>query len=298
MRRQTILLFYILSLYVLLQFIWWGFHLIQLSKEIEPNSDNLNRRILMIFGEGSVFLIILTFGIWQIRRSIKKEVELSQRQSNFLLSVTHELKTPIASTKLFLQTLQRRNLNDQKREEIMSRAFEENERLELLIENILNATRIENNALKPIKSNFQFSELAFQIKDRFHKRYSKEFIQVEIESDAQIIADRFLVETILTNLLENAVKYAGIESIIRIKARPASFNYVISVEDLGPGIDPISSKYIFDKFYRIGNENIRTTKGSGLGLYIVKEFVQLMGGEISYKNNLPKGSIFELTLPL
>ncbi len=298
MRRQTNILFYILSLYVVLQFTWWGYHLIQLSREIDPSEANLNRRILMIFGEGSVFFIILTFGIWQIRRSIKKEVELSQRQSNFLLSVTHELKTPIASTKLFLQTLQRRNLNEQKREEITSRAIEENERLELLIENILNATRIENNALQPVKSNFQFSELAHQVKDRFHKRYSKEFIQIEIESDAQIIADKFLVETILTNLLENAVKYAGIESNIRIKARPVSFQYLISIEDFGPGIETEASKHIFEKFYRVGNEDVRTTKGSGLGLYIVREFIHLMGGEITHKNNQPKGSIFELTLPL
>lgn len=298
MRKQTTVLFYVLSLYVVLQFTWWGYHLIQLSKEIDPSEANLNRRILMIFGEGSVFLIIITFGIWQIRRSIKKEVELSQRQSNFLLSVTHELKTPIASTKLFLQTLQRRNLNEQKREEITARAIEENERLELLIENILNATRIENKALQPVKSNFQFSTLVNQVKERFHKRYSKDFIRVEIESDAQIIADQFLVETILTNLLENAVKYAGIDANITIKARPVSFQYLISIEDQGPGIVSEASKHIFDKFYRVGNEEIRTTKGSGLGLYIVKEFVHIMGGEISHKNNHPKGSIFELTLPL
>lgn len=105
MKKQTTVIFYFLSAYILLQFIWWGFHLIQLSQNTANADEQVNRRVLMILGEGSVFILILLLGLYKIRRSIKKEFELSGRQSNFLLSITHELKTPIASSKLLLQTL-------------------------------------------------------------------------------------------------------------------------------------------------------------------------------------------------
>jgi K+-sensing histidine kinase KdpD len=298
MRKQTNILFYILSIYVVLQFTWWGFHLIQLSLELEPANHNLNRRVLMIIGEGSVFLLILILGLMRIGSSIRKEMALNQRQSNFLLSVTHELKTPIASTKLFLQTLQRRNLPEEKRLEITQKAIEENARLELLIENILNATRLENKALKPIKSEFQFSNLIQQVVDRFHKRFSQPFISVDIQQDALLNADAFLIETILTNLIENAIKYAGENANITVYSQNQSGNFVFGVKDEGPGIAISEKKNIFEKFYRVGNEDTRTNKGSGLGLYIVSEFVHLHKGAITYRNNQPKGSIFEVTLPL
>lgn len=298
MRKQTNILFYILSIYVVLQFTWWGFHLIQLSLELEPANHNLNRRVLMIIGEGSVFLLILILGLMRIGSSIRKEMELSQRQSNFLLSVTHELKTPIASTKLFLQTLQRRNLPEEKRLEITQKAIEENARLELLIENILNATRLENKALKPIKSEFQFSTLIHQVVDRFHKRFSQPFISIDIQQDALLNADAFLIETILTNLIENAIKYAGENANINVYSQNRDGNFVFGVKDEGPGIAISEKKNIFEKFYRVGNEDTRTNKGSGLGLYIVSEFVHLHKGAITYRNNQPKGSIFEVTLPL
>ena len=110
MKKQTNILFYILSIYVILQFLWWGFHLIQLSRESAENESMIFRKTLMIVGEGSVFLLLLVFGLFKISSSIRKELTFSQRKSNFLLSVTHELKTPIASTKLYLQTLMRREL--------------------------------------------------------------------------------------------------------------------------------------------------------------------------------------------
>ena len=298
MRKQTNLLFYILSIYVVLQFSWWGFHLIQLSLELEPAKNNLNRRVLMIIGEGSVFFILLILGLMRIRNTIRKEMELSARQSNFLLSVTHELKTPIASTKLFLQTLKRQNLPEEKRFDLTQKAIEENTRLEQLIENILNATRIENKALKPILTEFQFSEFAQKIVERFHKRTTKPFIEMDLKNDTLIRADQFILETILTNLIENAIKYAGENAGIKVYSKATAKSFVFGVQDSGPGIDTFEQKNIFEKFYRVGNEDTRTNKGSGLGLYIVNEFIHLHGGKISYSTNEPKGSVFEVTLPL
>ena len=93
MNKRTAIIFYILSIYVIIQFIWWGYHLIELTQELVKKDELISKRVTMIMGEGTVFLVILFLGIWQIRSSIHKELKLSERQNNFLLSVTHELKT-------------------------------------------------------------------------------------------------------------------------------------------------------------------------------------------------------------
>jgi K+-sensing histidine kinase KdpD len=298
MKKQTNILFYILSIYVILQFLWWGFHLIQLSRESAENESMIFRKTLMIVGEGSVFLLLLVFGLFKISSSIRKELTFSQRKSNFLLSVTHELKTPIASTKLYLQTLMRRELPNEKKEDLLAKALEENERLELLIDNILNASRLDNHALTPIKTEINFNELSNQVIERFKKRYQNLKIVAKNEDSVLVSADEFMLETILTNLIENAVKYAGIDSEITLFSKRINQQIHFGVEDLGPGITDEEKESIFTKFYRSGNEETRQTKGSGLGLYIVSEFVHLHQGKIICKNNSPKGCIFEVTLPL
>jgi K+-sensing histidine kinase KdpD len=296
MRKQTNFLFYVLSAYVFLQFLWWGYHLIQLTQLTGPEGINVSRRVWMIVGEGSVFLLLLILGIWKIRSSIQREVQLSQRQSNFLLSVTHELKTPIASTKLFLQTLNKRNLSTEKLEEITEKALEENERLERLIENILNATRLENNLLSPTRENFQFSELANRIVNRYHKSVARSFISLNLKHDAELYADPFLIETILSNLIDNAIKYAGIDAKISLFSCGSNGKFTFGVSDEGPGISKNDKEQIFEKFFRSGNEETRTAKGSGLGLYIVKEYAALLNAELTFRNNIPNGCIFELIM--
>ncbi len=294
MKKQTSIIFYFLSAYVLLQFIWWGFHLIQLSQNSVYNNEQVNRRILMILGEGTVFITILLIGLYKIRNSIKKELELSGRQTNFLLSITHELKTPIASSKLFLQTLLKRDLKEEKRNELITKSLGENQRLETLIDNILNASRLENNAIKAIKTDINLLELSQKITNRS----AYKFVKNEIPVDSFVHADLFMLETILENLIENAEKYAGENASITIYTQQNKNKIIVGVKDEGVGIPVAERKNIFSKFYRIGNEETRTTKGSGLGLFIVSEFSKLNGGSVSFKENNPKGSIFEVTLPL
>lgn len=298
MKKQTNLLFYILSIYVFLQFLWWGFHLIQLSRESTENESIIFRKTLMIVGEGSVFLLILILGLFKISSSIQKELRLSQRQSNFLLSVTHELKTPIASTKLYLQTLLKRELPPVKRDDLLSKALEENERLELLIDNILNASRLDNKALSPVKSEINFNSLTDQIRERIQKRFPEVQIKKELSSVLRIQADVFMLETILMNLIENAIKYGGASDEITVFGKIENDKLIFGVRDFGSGISNEDKDSIFTKFYRSGNEETRQNKGSGLGLYIVSQFVQLHQGTIFCKNNSPKGSVFEVTLPL
>ena len=158
MNKRTAIIFYILSIYVIIQFIWWGYHLIELTQELVQKDELISKRVTMIMGEGTVFLVILFLGIWQIRRSIYRELRLSERQNNFLLSVTHELKTPLAANKLYIQTINKRELSKDQQNDLLRKAIDENRRLENMIDNILNASRLENNALSIEKEKFNFDD--------------------------------------------------------------------------------------------------------------------------------------------
>ncbi len=292
MKGRTAVVLYVLSAYVILQFIWWGYHIIDLTQEVSEKSNIVNNRVTMILGEGAVFLLILIAGIWYVRRSIIRDIKLSERQSNFLLSVTHELKTPLASNKLYLQTIVKRELEKEQRDQLLIKAIEENDRLERMIDNILNASRLENKALQVTKETFEFNSLATSSIDRFKQLAPKADFKLEMADKTSIKGDRLLIETILNNLIENALKYAGHSAKITIFSSKGRFG----VKDNGPGVPPKDQTEIFKKFYRSGSEDTRTQKGSGLGLYIVSKLVHLHGGTIEYSSNDPKGACFTIAL--
>jgi signal transduction histidine kinase len=296
--KQTTFFFYALSVYVILQFSWWGFHLIELTKATDTNASVVDKRIMMVVGEGAVFFLMLLLGLWKIRSSIRKEFELSQRQNNFLLSVTHELKTPIAANKLYLQTIQKRNPSEEMRSDLLNKALKENQRLEHLIDNILNAARVENRALQPIKESVDLVPFINALVVQFRKRYPNATIEVTQAPQKTVHFDVFMIETVLSNLVDNAVKYSHDNAQIQINASLTDTQVLLTVSDIGIGIKQEDQAAIFSKFYRIGNEETRTQKGSGLGLFIAQEFLKLHGGSIQYKQNSPTGSVFQLTLPI
>ncbi len=295
MNRRTAIIFYVLSTYVVIQFIWWGYHLIELTEEVSKESALIGRRVRMIIGEGSVFLLLLLIGIWQIRRSILKDLKLSERQNNFLLSVTHELKTPLAANKLYLQTLQKRELSREQAIELQQKAIEENNRLDRMINNILNASRIENNAFQLEKESFDLSKLIQNIYARVNFLTSTHPLTMQIEENIFLCADQLSIETILLNLIENAIKYSPKGSEIVIYALKNDKQVVFGVKDQGIGISSNDKKAIFQKFYRVGKEEVRTQKGTGLGLFIASELIAMNGGKIECLDNSPQGTNFKIT---
>lgn len=292
MNRRTAIIFYVLSAYVVIQFIWWGFHIIQLTQELRVESPDISKRIVMILGEGAVFLLILNLGIWQIRRSIVKELRLQERQKNFLLSVTHELKTPLASNKLYLQTILKRDLNREQSVELVKKAIGENARLEQIIDNILNASRLESKMLEIKREEIDMEQLFHYVAERLSAIYPDLKYTLHITDNQPLLADRFLMETVFFNLLENAAKYGGIENEIVLYRNSDS----IGVRDRGPGIESAQSTEIFKKFYRVGNEDTRAQKGSGLGLFIVDQIVRLHGYQIACLPHDGGGADFKISL--
>lgn len=296
MNRRTALIFYFLSAYVVVQFIWWGYHIVQLTEDVGGNDILVRKRITMILGEGSVFLLILLTGIWQIRRSIRKDIILQQQHNNFLLSVTHELKTPLAANKLYLQTLKKREFDREKTIQLIDKSLEENVRLANLIDNILSASRLENKIYAVESKKFDLGVLLNTISERYNSMLSKTIVKYKGSASFNYFSDPFIMETIVNNLVENAIKYAGTEKEILIELNHLEEGLTVEVKDQGKGIEKEHRESIFNKFYRIENEEVRTQKGTGLGLYIVRELVKKMNGKISCKPNSPQGTTFKITL--
>jgi signal transduction histidine kinase len=216
-----------------------------------------------------------------------------RQQKNFLLSVTHELKSPIAAVKLYLQTLEKRDLERPKQIELLQKAIIESNRLDQLVENILVAAQIDNHVLLIQKEKSNLSEFIRNFINEFSDKYSIA-LESEIENDIFLSFDSIAFRSILVNLLENAVKYSHSAPEISVKLWTKSNSIFVSVADQGIGIQDEEKLRVFEKFFRSGNEETRQSKGTGLGLYIVKYLVEHHQGSISIRSNTPKGSIFEL----
>lgn len=296
-RKPTTAFVYLLGSYVLVQFIWWGYHLIDLTQASAKNPDLVSKRVLMIVGEGSVFLLLLLFGLWKIKTSIRKEIDMAKQQNNFMLSVTHELKTPIAANKLYLQTLQKHShLSEEKKQELMLKAIDETNRLESLVEQILTASRLEQRSVDLHKDRFLLAAFLADLIEIQQKRLAQT-IQVNSFKDVEIFTDRLLFATILNNLIENAHKYGHSEKGIEIQIATNELYLSIRVMDHGKGIPLDKQRLLFKKFTRLENEETRSTKGTGLGLYIAYQCTKALGGELKIIHQEGPGATFEIQLP-
>jgi two-component system phosphate regulon sensor histidine kinase PhoR len=298
--KKPIIIFTALLSYIVLQSIWWLRNTWNLYQEIY-GGEVLKRKFYMLIGEGVVFLIILGLGFFVIYRAIKKEMALSSQQKNFLMAITHELKTPIASIKLLLQTISSRKLEQQQIQDLSKKAIDDADRLNQLVENILIATKIDERLYLLNKEEISLKELIENIIEKNKNGFLKSMDVIlrypEGTNALYINADVSGMISIVTNLLENASKYSEVGSEIKIDLAEENNSIVLSVSDAGEGIPDEEKENIFMKFYRIGNENTRKKKGTGLGLFIVKNLVLLHNGAIEVKNNSPKGTIFALQFP-
>lgn len=292
MKGKHHILFIFLLIYVSLQSVWWLYKIYDLSTKVDESS-NLQSKLNMVFGEGAVFFVILFTGFVLTYRSLRKEMAVSNQQKNFLLSITHELKTPIASLKLYLQTLLKRDLDQSKQKDILEKTIKDADRLNGLVENILLATKIDDNGfpLNPEELNLSrmMEETSLNILETSGKKVDIEFF---IQPDVKFRGDKDAFHSILTNLISNALKYAPKGSTICVTLVQEGSDTALSISDEGPGVANSEVDKIFEKFYRSGNEETRNQKGTGLGLYIARKLVEQHNGMIQVKPNNKKGSIF------
>lgn len=267
--------------------------------EIAQLQRERRRQRTMIVGEASVYFVILLLGMWLVYRSFRQEIALARQQRNFLLSITHELKSPIASIRLVLDTFRTRSasLKPAQTQKLALNGIAEAERLHTLVNNILMAARLESGvtydkvAIAPLP-------LVRDIIDQLQHKHPD--VAFDIEAPPNLpdwYADQNAMTSVVRNLLENAVKYCPMGCGVTVKLAHVGDSVELAVVDLGIGIPEEEKSKIFKKFYRVGNEDTRQTKGTGLGLYLVKSLVEAHRGTIEVKDNVPRGTVFTIRIP-
>ncbi len=232
-----------------------------------------------------------------LHKSVNREKRLQEQKNNFLLSVTHELKSPLASIKLLLQTIQKRDLTKAQIMDFIDKSLLDIERLDDMVENMLLASKIDNRSYTFPKAKFNLSVLVDSIVNRLQVTKcdcNQQIIDAEIEPKIEITGDKFALTSVVTNLVENAIKYSSPCDTVLVKLFSKADKVHLQVADHGIGIADEEKSRIFDKFYRVGSEDTRNTKGTGLGLYIVKQVLDKHQATIKVKDNRPAGSVFEV----
>ena len=316
-QSRTIIIFSILFGYILLQFLWWEILLVtqngkiisekeklvalttineeQLKKDLAELHRHKTMQTVMIVGEGTVFLLLLLFGVYKIKQAQDKENALNSQQKNFFLSITHELKTPIAATKLQLQTLQKQKLDENTQRELITNALLETERLNILIDNVLLASRLDAGEFSFKIEKQDLGKIVPEILNRYYKNeLNNKELKVLVQENLFANVDVHAFTSVVTNLVDNAIKYSFSDKDISVELSKQKEQIILSVKDKGVGISDEEKQRVFHRFFRTGNEETRKTKGTGLGLYIVKYILNHHRAEIKVKDNLPKGSIFEI----
>ncbi len=311
--RKYRILHVVIILYLVAAFTWWAILLFQKNEEIyqlqiqlsqyistidmEMALSEFNKQKMMIVGEGLVFALSILISMFLINRAFISEIETNKQLNNFLLSVTHELKTPIASLKMINRTLYNKNIEEADKIELLETAYEESTRLESLVNNILTAAQMEHR----YKYNFEKIDLG-QLVQQSVSRFQKSFLANEISFTSQegltINADKEALIKVIDNLIDNGIKYAPKNSILKIETGRHQDFISVKFIDSGRGIKAQEKKKILKKFYRIGNEETREKSGAGLGLFIVKETLDAHHGDLLIFDNTPAGSIFEIRLPM
>jgi two-component system sensor histidine kinase CiaH len=307
------IVYWFLLLYITAQLVWWFIALQQQSRQMSDyklrqlrlddpyyiaKRDHIlfdeHRKTAQYIEEGTTFLLLFLTGAIFVYLPVRRQVNLQQQQQNFMMAVTHELKTPISVIKLNLETLQKYQLDEQKQQKIIQAALQETNRLNRLTNNILVSAQLEGSGYRLSKESLDFSELTRKTAEDFLVRYPERIWDMAIQPGLILSGDELLLQMMENNLLENAIRYSSKESLISVSLQKEGLHLVLTIKDLGIGIPDKEKKKIFQKFYRIGNEATRTTQGSGLGLWLCKKIASDHKAQIRVSDNSPVGTIFAI----
>jgi signal transduction histidine kinase len=249
---------------------------------------------------GTTFLALVLIGVVLYLTIAVKQISLNQRQANFIDSVTHELKSPIASLKLYLQTLSRRSVSETQQLEFYRSMLEDLDRLDTLINHMLDAARLDQVGPPVEVVGVSLADVLQTCASTvcLRHRLPAETIALDV-APAIVFARPIDLEIVFRNLLDNAVKYSLPQPQVTVESWSNGRGSVVTrVSDNGPGIPAKLRRKIFGRFVRLGSELERTQSGTGLGLYIVRTLVRRMKGKVSVRGRgTQRGTIFEVELP-
>lgn len=261
-----------------------------------------DRVVKMFVSEGSIFFIIMILGAYLIYRALKKSEELKINQTNFMNAVTHELKTPLTAIRLYLETLQNANIDSSKTSEIYSNMIGDCDRLDGMLNNVLEASRLDSSEFKIELSFTNLSDDINNYLDNFdiYIRQQKGEVIRDINSGIYVMSNFSELNRVIRLLVENGLKYSPADHrVINLRLEKIKDKARITISDKGFGIESSEIENIFKRFYRINNNNSRVIKGTGLGLFIAEQIIKAHRGTIKAQSaGHDKGTSFMIELPM
>ncbi len=261
--------------------------------------DHYRRRIVMMVTEGAFFAVLLLVLLGLLWRTFRREVELERQHRNFLSAVTHELKSPLASIRLALETVATGRASGDSARKFLGNAVEDAERLENLVRKVLEATRYSDRRSVLARKDSNFSRVVDETVAAARRRTEAVGgrLAATVEPDIYGDIDEEAMAIAISNLLENAVSHGGRPPHVDVRFGLHGNHAVLEVEDNGPGVDEKDRKAIFGRFFRSGDEMTRSSQGTGLGLYLVQQIVEAHRGSVKVAETGPDGSIFRVAVP-
>lgn len=283
--------------------IWVDINKISIASEtINRLRSKSDRVVKMFVSEGSIFFIIMILGAYLIYRALKKSEEFKTNQTNFMNAVTHELKTPLTSIRLYLETLQTADINKSKTDDIYSNMIGDCDRLDGMVNNVLEASRLDSSEFKIELSFASLSDDINNYLDNFanYVRQQNGEIIRDIKSGIYVMSNFSELHRVIKLLIENGLKYSPPDQrIINLKLENKNNKARITISDKGFGINNAEIENIFKRFYRIDNNDTKVIKGTGLGLFIAEQIIKAHRGTIKAQSaGKDKGASFIIELPL
>ncbi len=313
--KLVLVIFWLLLGYTLSALVWWLYELYTQNallafvevKELATNDsmyqtkyneiiNDQRKNNIQYISEGIAFLLLIIVGAIYIYRGFLKELRYTRDQRNFMMAITHELKTPIAVAKLNLETLQKHKLTEAQQKQILGNTLQEANRMDMLCNNLLVSAQMESGKYTLTKEEQHFATILNSAVDEFISRYPLRTFIKDIDDEINGIGDAFLLQMAFNNLIENAIKYSPKEKPISIILKKVENKTIIKVIDEGAGLSDADKKLVFEKFYKTGNEATKRAKGTGLGLFLTSSIAKAHHGNIIIEDNPKGGSIFILTL--
>lgn len=283
-------------------FLVLGICLIAFSVALYVGWILLNLQQLAVLILGIVLFSLIITGLVLNTIFLVREIRRNEQQDAFINAVTHELKTPIASIRLYLETLKTREVSPEKRREFYDTMLADSDRLINTVEQVLQASRTRERGRLLNISKINLQELLLECVERVKSRYDLpenaiNFVQTEVKT--RVLGDANELQIVFTNLLDNAVKYSRENVAVLLEAMDSDEKYAeIRIKDSGIGIPPNELKRIFRRFYRVPNRRTQRKKGTGLGLSIVRAIIKKHNGKIRAESEgAGKGSLFIIQLP-
>jgi len=312
--RMALGLFIAMVVFLLAQAVWWIVFMARLVDEkvalavelgaspefVEAiHREEISRQI-MVGLEGTFFLVLFFVGVWLIYRSLVKTEELKFHQQNFLMAVTHELKTPLASISVYTDVLKSDKISQEKKLAVIPKIREDVSRLEKLVENVLEAGRFQRSGYTIDREQIDLTKLVGERLDKFISLPLGRPLHINrnLENNIFLNGDRLALGRAIDSILENSLKYADTGSaVVDVNLSGSNQEIVLEISDNGIGIEKKDLVRVFERFYRVGNELTRKSEGTGLGLYLCREIIRAHGGKVTADSpGLGKGARFTIIL--